>query len=188
VLVFDVKISTLAAAIVTLPFLLYYAWPSLKQRGFAGGDRRVLLVWAATLVIGLGGGSLLGYALIAPTVISWLAADATRASMVIAYRISSAGWLVFFTTAGVGLLATVPLSMLLFHRGGLVSYRAMYARWREVTIAVLAIVAYATPQGVFMMFIIGIPTMLVYGLGLGLLWLATLGGRRRTGGRGRAAD
>ena len=188
VLVFDVKISTLAAAIVTLPFLLYYAWPSLKQRGFAGGDRRVLLVWAATLVIGLGGGSLLGYALIAPTVISWLAADATRASMVIAYRISSAGWLVFFTTAGVGLLATVPLSMLLFHRGGLISYRAMYARWREVTIAVLAIVAYATPQGVFMMFIIGIPTMLVYGLGLGLLWLATLGGRRRTGGRGRAAD
>ena len=188
VLVFDVKISTLAAAIVTFPFLLYYAWPSLKERGFAGGDRRVLLVWAATLVVGLGGGSLLGYALVAPTVISWLAADATRASMVIAYRISSAGWLVFFTTAGVGLLATVPLSMVLFHHGGLVSYRAMRNRWREVTIAVLAITAYATPQGVFMMFIIGIPTMLTYGLGLGLLWLATLGGRRRTGGRGQTAD
>ena len=188
VLVFDVKISTLAAAVVTLPFFLYYAWPSLKERGFAGGDRRVLLVWAVTLVVGLVGGSLVGYAFVAPTVISWLAADAVGASMVIAYRISAAGWLVFFTTAGVGLLATVPLSMLLFHHGGLVSYRAMRSRWREVTLAVLAIVAYATPQGVFMMFIIGIPTMCVYGLGLGLLWIATLGGRRRTGGRGQTAD
>ena len=188
VLVFDVKISTLAAAIVTLPFLLYYAWPSLKERGFAGGDRRVLLVWAVTLVVGLLGGSLVGYALVAPTIISWLAIDAIRAEMVIAYRISAAGWLVFFTTAGVGLLATVPLSMLLFHKGGLISYRTMRGRWREVTLAVLTITAYATPQGVFMMFIIGIPTMLVYGLGLGLLWLVTLRGRRRTGGRGQTAD
>jgi len=188
VLVFNVKISTLAAAVVTLPFFLYYAWPSLKERGFAGGDRRVLLVWAVTLVVGLVGGSLLGYAFVAPTVISWLAADAVGASMVIAYRISAAGWLVFFTTAGVGLLATVPLSMVLFHYGGLVSYRTMGSRWREVTLAVLAIVAYATPQGVFMMFIIGIPTMFVYGVGLGLLWIVTLGGRRRTGGRGQTAD
>jgi sec-independent protein translocase protein TatC len=188
VLVFDVKVSTLAAAIVTLPFLLYYAWPSLKERGFAGGDRRVLLLWAGTLVFGLVGGSLLGYVFVAPTIISWLATDAARASMVLAYRISSAGWLVFFTTAGVGLLATVPLSMVLFHRGGIASYRAMRSRWREVTIAVLAITAYATPQGVFMMFIIGIPAMLTYGLGLGLLWLATLRGRRRTGGRGQTAD
>ena len=188
VLVFDVKISTLAAAIVTLPFLLYYAWPSLKERGFAGGDRRVLLVWAVTLVVGLFGGSLVGYALVAPTIISWLAVDAISAEMVIAYRISAAGWLVFFTTAGVGLLATVPLSMLLFHKGGLIPYRTMLGRWREVTLAVLTITAYATPQGVFMMFIIGIPTMLVYGLGLALLWLATLRGRRRTGGRGQTAD
>ena len=178
VLVFDVKISTLAAALATLPLVLYYAWPALKERGFAGGDRRILLVWALTLLAGVVVGSLVGYAFVAPQVISWLAADAVRANMVIAYRISAAGWLVFFTTAGVGLLASVPLTMVLFHRGGIVSYARMYEHWRGVTIAVLAIVAYTTPQGVFMMFIIGIPTMLSYFLGLGFLWLFTLGGRR----------
>ena len=50
------------------------------------------------------------------------------------------------------------------------------------TVAVFALTAYLSPRGVFMMFILGIPIMLCYGFGLGLLWLDVLGGRtlRRT--------
>jgi sec-independent protein translocase protein TatC len=80
--------------------------------------------------------------------------------------------------------------MVLFHRGGLVRYRAMRGRWREVTVAVFTLTAYASPRGVFMMFILGVPIMFCYGLGLGLLWLYTLGGRRtpRTDERSESAD
>lgn len=180
-LVFEIKLSTLFAALVVLPFVLYYAWPAFRDRGLIrGGDRRALIVWAGALFVSLIGGIALGYAIVAPTIISWLAADIIGANMVVAFRISAAGWLVFFTTAGIGLLAMIPVTMVLFQRAGLVPYRAMRGRWREVTVAVFGFTAYASPRGVFMMFILGIPIMAFYGLGLGLLWIYTLGGRRAT--------
>jgi len=189
-LVFAIKLSTLFAALAVLPLLLYYAWPALRERGITAGDRRVLVVWAGALFVSVVGGIAAGYTTIAPAVVSWLAADAIGAGMVVSYRISAAGWLVFFTTVGIGLLALVPVTMVLFHRGGLIPYRGMRNRWREVTVGVFAITAYISPRGVFMMFILGIPLMLCYGLGLGLLWLYTLGGRRAAWGQesGESAD
>ncbi|EMA52888.1 twin-arginine translocase subunit TatC [Halococcus thailandensis] len=187
-LVFEIKLSTLLAVLAILPFFLYWAWPALRERGLAGGDRRVLFAWAGAMLASLVGGVAVGYTTVAPTVISWLAADVVGSNMVVAYRISAAGWLVFFTTAGIGLLAMIPVTMVLFHRGGLVLYGAMRNRWREVTVGVFAFTAYVSPRGVFMMFIIGIPIMLCYGLGLGLLWIYTLGGRRTTRSQRESAD
>ena len=177
-LIFMVKVAVIFGVAATLPLLLYYAWPALKERGFARGDRRVLLVWGGMLISGMAIGSVLGFIYVAPAVISWLAADVLRAEMVISYRINNYGWLVFFLTVGIGILAMIPVSMFLFHRGGIVPYRTMRARWREFTIAVLAIGAIASPRGVFTMFILGIPIVAAYAFGLGVLWLYTFGGRR----------
>jgi Tat protein translocase TatC len=170
-LIFEIKVSTIIAAVATLPLLLYYVWPALKERGFASGDRNVLVTWAGTLFGGLLVGSVVGFLFVAPTIISWLAADVVQNEMLIRYRINNFGWLVFFTTVGVGLMLDIPLSMWLFHRGGLVPYRSMKARWREVTIAVLAVAALASPKGIFTMFLLGVPIMACYGLGLAILRL-----------------
>jgi sec-independent protein translocase protein TatC len=187
-LIFQIKLATIVAAIATLPILLYFAWPALKDRGLARGNRNVLLVWGGSMFAGALAGSVVGFLYVAPTVISYLAADVAQNNMVIAYRISNFGWLVFFTTVGVGLLADIPISMVLFQQGGLVPYRVMRGRWREVTLAVFALVAFLSPRGVFMMFLIGIPVMLMYGLGLAILWLLTLGGRREPRRKDQPAD
>ncbi|NHN60430.1 MULTISPECIES: twin-arginine translocase subunit TatC [Halorussus] len=178
VLVFEVKISTLLAAVAVLPLLLYWSWPALKERGIASGDRRVFALWTGVIALGLVGGSALGYTVVAPSVISWLVADAVRAEMIISYRVSNFFWLVFFTTAGIGLLADVPLSMWLFDRGGIVSFDAMKDRWREVTIAVFAVAGLVTPDSLYTMFLLAIPISLSYLVGLAGLWVVTLGGRR----------
>ena len=177
-LIFMIKVSVIFGVAAVLPLLLYYAWPSLKERGIARGDRRVLLVWGGSLLTTMTLGSLLGFLYVAPSVISWLAADVLRAEMVIAYRISNYGWMVFFLTVGIGLLVMVPVSMLLFHRGRIVPYARMRARWREFAIAVLALGAFFSPRGIFTMFILGLPVIAAYGVGIGLLWLYTFGGRR----------
>jgi len=181
-LVFGIKVATIAGAVATVPLLLYYAWPALKERGFARGDRRVLLVWGGSLLVTLVAGSLVGFLYVAPGIISWLANDALSASMVIAYRINNFGWLVFFTTVGVGLMACIPMTMFLFHAGGIVPYRTMRERWRVVTLAILSLVALLSPRGVFMMFLLGLPVVGMYGLGLAVLHVVTLGGRRGGGG------
>ncbi|QDX40132.1 Sec-independent protein translocase TatC [Salarchaeum sp. JOR-1] len=182
-LVFEAKVSAVAAAIATLPLVVYYAWPVLAERGILTGDRRTITVWAGGVFGGLAVGSVLGYLFVAPNVITYLVADALRADMVISYRISNFLWMVFLTTAGIGLLMDVPISMALFHAGGLVSYHTMRERWRVAVLVSFALGALLTPDTVYTMLIVGVPLSAAYFLGLGVLWVGTLGGRR---GGGRA--
>ncbi|MFB6142299.1 MAG: twin-arginine translocase subunit TatC [Halorientalis sp.] len=177
-LIFEVKFSTLLAVVVTLPLALYYAWPALKERGWVRGDARVMLVWGGSLLVGIVGGSAVGFLYVAPTVISWLAADAIQSNMVIAYRINNFGWLVVYTTVGIGILAEIPVSMLLFHVGDVARYRTLVGYWRHVVVALFAVGALLSPRGVFTMLLIALPAAAAYLFGLGLLWLVTLGGRR----------
>ena len=186
-LIFEVKFSTLVAVFVTFPVVMYYAWPALRERGFVRGNRNVIFGWAAALVVGLFGGFVLGYTTVAPTVISYLVADGVRANMIIAYRITNFFWLIFFTTAGIGLLADVPVLMLLLNTAG-VSYQSMRERWREVTVGIMAFAAVATPADVMTMFMVTIPLMAAYGVGLAVLFVVTLGGRRDLSGKRAAAE
>ena len=176
-LVFEVKLSTIIAALVTLPLVAYYAWPALRDRNLVRHRRRAVFGWTGALTAGLLGGFVLGYTTIAPSIISWVVNDAVVANMVIAYRITNFFWLIFFTTAGIGLLADVPILMLLLNTAG-IGYGSMRGRWRVVTVAVLAFAALFTPADVLTMFLVTIPLMAAYAIGLGLLFVVTLGGRR----------
>ncbi|RKS81029.1 sec-independent protein translocase protein TatC [Haloarcula quadrata] len=187
-LVFIVKFSTILGAVSVIPVVLYFAWPAMRERGLVIGNRNILGIWGGTLFAALIGGSLLGFLYVAPTTISWIAYDQLNSNMVIAYRVSNFGWLVFFLTIGIGLLAEIPVTMFLFHKGGIIPFRLMYERWREVVIAIVALSAILSPSGIFTMFIVGIPTGLAYMLGLGILWVYTLGGRRTTNRRSEPAD
>jgi sec-independent protein translocase protein TatC len=68
--------------------------------------------------------------------------------------------------------------MWMLFRGKVASYAAMRNRWREMTIAVFAVAGVFTPISVLTMFLVAIPTMMAYGLGLAGLWVVTAGGRR----------
>jgi sec-independent protein translocase protein TatC len=177
-LVFEVKISTIFAAIVCVPLLAYFAWPAVEERGLLTGDRRVLLVWGGTVFGGLLAGIAVGYAYIAPAIISWLVFDAIQANMVILYRVKSFFWLVFLTTAGIGLLFDIPLTMLLFERAGHVSYRTLRDRWRGVALVAFVFASVVTPESIYTLFVIAVPIILFYWFGIGLVWVVTLGGRR----------
>lgn len=177
-LIFEIKFSALLGIVVTLPLALYYMWPAMRERGLVRGDARVMLVWGGSLVVGVIGGSLVGFLYVAPSVISWLAADAIQSNMVIAYRISNFGWLVIYTTVGIGFLAEIPVSMVLFHVGGIVPYHKMRSYWRHVLVGLFVAGAFLSPRGIFTMLLITVPAALAYLLGLGILWAITLGGRR----------
>jgi len=187
-LIFAIKFSTLLGAVATLPLVLYYVWPRLKERGLVGGDRRVLAAWGGTLLVGMVGGSLLGFFVVAPAIISYLAQDAVEAHMIINYRINNIGWLVVFTTVGIGLLVEIPVTMLLFHRGGLVTFTTMFDRWRSVVMAIVVTAALITPSSLLTMLVFALPIAVAYLVGLALLWVYTLGGRRTPSREGKAAD
>lgn len=181
-LVFEMKLSAVIGVAVTLPILLYYAWPALNERGIgdSNGSRGFLLMWACSTLIALIGGSIIGYAIVAPAVISWLTYDALQANMLIKYQINAAGWLVFFTTVGIGLLATIPTTLLFLHHGGFVPFPVLRQYWRETVVGIIGVITVAAPGGVFGMLLFSFPVVGAYLLGLGVLWVYTLG-RRRAG-------
>jgi sec-independent protein translocase protein TatC len=186
-LIFIVKVSTLLGAVAVLPMLLYAAWPALRERGFVGGGRNVLGVWAGTIGVTLVGGSIFGFLFVAPEVISWLAFDALESFMVISYRVAKFGWLVLALTIGIGLLIEIPVTMILFHRAGIVPFQTLQRRWRPIVMGVFAAGAVFSPKGIFTMFLLATPIALAFLAGMGILWLYTLGGRRQPR-RGEPAD
>lgn len=176
-LAFELKLSALVGAVMVFPLVCYYLWEPLAARGFMrGGSRRALVAWSSTLVCGLAAGSVLGYLFVAPTIISGLTYDALQAGVIVSYRVPELFWLVAATTVGVGVLLCVPLSMVLGWRAGLVSYSALRGSWRGVCIAVL--VCASTLTGVLGMLGVAVAVLSVYWLGLAVLWIVTLGGRR----------
>ena len=189
VLIFIVKVSTLAAIISILPMVLYYGWPAAKERGLVRGDRRLFIVWGGSLLAGFAFGTYLGFFWIAPAVISYLIADAIGAGMVVSFRMKSFFWLVIFTTVGIGFLFNMIVTMALFHVGGIVSYRAMLWAWRPMIVAIFTVAAFVSPRGVLTMLVLAIPVALTYMLGLAVLYALTAGGRLfGGGGGGREAD
>ncbi|OTF03362.1 twin-arginine translocase subunit TatC [Halorubrum sp. SD612] len=176
-LIFMVKFSVLLGIFAALPVALYYAWPALRERGFVAGRIYQVYLWAGALGAGMIGGFALGYAYIAPGIIGWLVTDARLADMIITYQVSDFLWLVIYTTIGIGFLADIPIAMVLMNNAG-VPYRVFRERWREVTIGILLVAAVFTPADVITMFLATIPLMIAYGLGVGLLFLVTFGGRR----------
>jgi sec-independent protein translocase protein TatC len=181
-LIFIVKFSAILGAVSVLPLIVYFAWPALRERGIVGGERGVLAIWSGTVIFSLVAGSLAGFTYVAPTVISWLAYDVLQANMQISYRVAKFGWLVLALTVGIGLLFEIPVTMVLFHRGGIVSFQTIQDRWRSVTLGVFVASALFSPKGIFTMFLVAIPVTLAFLVGLGALWLYTLGGRRTPGG------
>ena len=177
-LIFIVKFSAILGLVSVLPLIIYFAWPALKKRGFVGGQRGVVGFWSGTVIVAVIGGSLFGFLYVAPTVISWLAYDVLQAGMIISYRVAKFGWLVLALTVGIGLLFEIPVTMLLFHRGNIVTFQAIQDRWRTVTLGVFVASALFSPKGIFTMFLVAVPVTIAFLVGLGLLWLYTLGGRR----------
>ncbi|SDC68392.1 twin-arginine translocase subunit TatC [Natrinema hispanicum] len=188
VLIFEVKVSTLLAAVAVLPMILYFVWPAAKERGLVYGDRRTFVVWGGSLIVGFGVGTYLGFFWVAPSIISYLVSDAISNGMVISYRIKNFFWLVIFTTVGIGFLLNIIVTMALFHVGGIVSYRSMLERWRPVVVGIFVLAAFASPEGVLTMFMVAFPIALTYLLGLAVLYVLTGGGRLFGGGGGSAAD
>jgi len=176
-LIFMVKFSVLLGIVAVFPMVLYYAWPALRERGFVAGRIYQVYLWTGALFAGLIGGFALGYAYIAPGLIGWLVTDARLADMIITYQVSDFLWLVIYTTIGIGFLADIPVAMILLNNAG-IPYQAFRSRWREVTVGILVFAAVFTPADVITMFLATLPLMAAYGVGVGVLFLVTFGGRR----------
>lgn len=179
-LVFEAKFSIVIAAILTIPVILFYLWPALKERGVTQASRHSVALWFVGLAGALLAGSALGYYDIGPWIFSWLVLDAHQSNMVVTWRVSSFLWLVFLTTMGIGLFADVPMALWLLYLTDIVSFEGLMSRWRVGVLICFVASAIVTPNSIYKMLLIAIPFAGAFLVGLGLLYVVTLGGRRES--------
>jgi len=165
VLGFETKVSVALGFIAALPLFLYYSWPTLRKREHVRGDRPSLLGWIGVFGFSLAGIALLSYVFVAPSVVAALLRTTTEANVIPLYQVSELFFLVFFLTVGVGLVIEVPLTLVLLHRMGIVSYRAARRYWLPVTVVILLFISPLT-QGTLAKLVISLPLVLAYGVGV----------------------
>ena len=168
-LVFEAKLSAVVGVVFTLPVLLWYAWPALRELNLVTKSRNILFGATGTLLVGFLAGLAVGYLFVAPTIISYLAADAINAGIEIKYRISDFFWLIVALTAGIGVLVDIPIAMTLLYKAGF-PFEYMYERWRVFVFTIFLIGVFTTPGGIATALLLSAPIVVAYLVGLGIVY------------------
>jgi len=79
--------------------------------------------------------------------------------------------LLFALTTAMGIVFQLPLVMMALQRVGLVRHQTMRKHWRAMVLCIFVAAAVFTPPDPFSMFLMALPTLLLYLLGLVLTWL-----------------
>jgi sec-independent protein translocase protein TatC len=69
-----------------------------------------------------------------------------------------------------------------------VTFSTMLERWRTVVMGIVVAAGVFTPSSLLTMLVFAIPTAIAYMIGLVVLWVYTLGGRRTPRRKSEAAD
>ena len=168
-LVFEAKLSAVVGVVFTLPVFLWYAWPALRELNLVTKSRNILFGATGTLLVGFLAGLAVGYLFVAPTIISYLAADAINAGIEIKYRISEFFWLIVALTAGIGVLVDIPVAMTLLYKAGF-PFEYMYERWRVFVFTIFLIGVFTTPGGIATALLLSVPIVVAYLVGLGIVY------------------
>lgn len=168
------KVSFLLAACMALPLAAYQVFTAYSPC-LARPVRRLLAVCLAGSIILFYAGASFATFLAAPLAIRFLLRFGTTELQPL---LSAARCLSFVTSTllAFGVLFQLPLAVTVLARLGLVSPNSMRARRRYVILLIFIAAAVLTPADAFSMFLMAIPLLVLYELGI---LMATLASSRR---------
>lgn len=141
------RLSFWAAVFAASPFLFYQVWafvrPALREE-----ERRWASVFVAATTACFVAGALFAYFVAFPVLCGVLVDEAARAGLRPNLRPGEYLDLLLYAVLGTAVSFEAPVLFYFLGRFGLVTSRAMLARWREAFIAVLAASALLTPGDV----------------------------------------
>ncbi|MCH6569468.1 MAG: twin-arginine translocase subunit TatC, partial [Acidobacteria bacterium] len=79
--------------------------------------------------------------------------------------------LLFMTTAAMGVVFQVPVVMIALQRVGLIRHKTLLKHWRTTILIIFCASALFSPPEPVSMFMMALPMMLLYGVGLILTWI-----------------
>ena len=141
------RLSFWASVFAVSPFLFYQVWafvrPALRER-----ERAMATIFVAVTSACFAAGALFAYFVAFPGLAELLMSEAVRAGLRPNLRPNEYLDILLYTMLGCGLAFEAPVLFWFLGRFGLVTSRAMLARWREATVGIVAAAALLTPGDV----------------------------------------
>jgi Tat protein translocase TatC len=172
---FDLKISLLLALLAGFPYLLYQTWGFIAA-GLLKPEKRAIsayLPWAMVFALaGMG----FGYFIAIPLLLEFLYAMVDQSLMIPAYRLEDYFALFLMFTFALGLIFQLPLLLLGLSAAGMVDSKFLRRYRRHFILGAFVVGAIFTPPEPFSQFMMAMPTVLLYELGL---WMVVIRERSR---------
>ncbi len=159
------KISFLSAVLLSLPWILYQAWAFVAP-GLYEHEKRfafpLIVSSVFFLVVGIG----FAYLFVLPAAYKFFFAFASRTGADILQDLQKYWDFTLAIFFGFGLTFEVPVAEMLLVKMGMVTTAQLKAARRYVIVGAFVVAAVLTPPDVLSQFMLAIPLMLLYELGI----------------------
>jgi sec-independent protein translocase protein TatC len=161
------RVGLVGGAVLASPIVAFHVWGFIAP-GLYASERRVVmpLTVASTALFLLG--ALFAYAVIFPVAFPFFFAmlDAQPMLSIDGYLSTIVRIMLAF-----GLCFQLPVATWFLARMGLIDHRDMIVGFRYAIVAVFALAAIITPPDILTQILLGIPMVLLYGIGVGVAWI-----------------
>ncbi len=164
------KISLALGIVAAIPYILYIAYKTLKERtellkDFEFTKGQAIKYGIASILLFIAGVAY-GYLIMLPIFMKFLFHMAQSEGVLSYYTISDFVMFVVKMLLVFGLVFQMPLVMILLVGNGIVKYSTIKYYWRHVIVAIFTIAAIITPPDVLTQMMVAIPMVLFFGISL----------------------
>lgn len=166
------KISLALGVAAALPYIIYIAYKTLKERTdvlkdfeFTRGKAVKYGIASVTLFVA---GVAYGYIVMLPIFLKFLFNMAQSEGVYSYYTISDFVMFVVKMLLVFGLVFQMPIVMILLVGNGIVKYSTIKYYWRHVVVAIFTIAAIVTPPDVLTQMMVALPMILFFGISLAI--------------------
>jgi sec-independent protein translocase protein TatC len=161
------KAGLLSGIVVASPFIFWQIWQFVAAGLYPHEKNYVYIYLPFSLILFLAGGSLAFFFVFDP-VLDFLFSFNKKLNIDPDPRISEWLGFVLIMPLGFGISFQLPLVMLFVNRLGLVSLEAYISKWRIAVMAIVVISAVLTPADPISIFLMAVPLVFLFFVGLGL--------------------
>jgi sec-independent protein translocase protein TatC len=170
------KVTLMAAFVISLPYVLYQVWAFVAP-GLYAHERRLVVPLIAASVVLFFIGMAFAYFVVFPTVFGFVNKFAPEGVAVMT-DIDKYLSFVLTTFLAFGLTFEVPVIVIVLVRVGIVNIQQLKEARRYVIVGAFVVAAVFTPPDVVSQFLMAVPLLLLYELGI---FMASIIGRPNNG-------
>lgn len=159
------KVSAIAALIISMPYLMYQAWLFVSCRGLKKSERRYVRLFFPLTIIFFMAGVLFGYFVLIPMALRFLGGYG-GSNIEVGFTLSAYISLFFVLTFVAGLVFELPIAMLFLSKAGIYSSQKYLSGWRHFILFAFVIAALLTPPDAVTQILLATPMTILYFLGV----------------------